>query len=234
MLTHGSLFSGIGGFDLGFERAGIKTLWQVENDPYAAAVLEKHWPEVEKYGDIREVEFVCDDPILLPEDFLANLFRMQAADLERLTRDGCGPNTPVPFAYLDRDTLSWKTLPDCLNGAGGATMYSGIWPCSGIVLNGIAYRREPLVPRNTAKEFLLLQPPQRWTAPCASTRGVSLMAKNKRHGRTIEWDLASMGEIGPENPRWREWLMGFPGAWTDLERSEMLSFRKLQNGSEGG
>ena len=57
MLTHGSLFSGIGGFDLGFERAGIKTLWQVENDPYAAAVLEKHWPNVKRYGDIKAIEW---------------------------------------------------------------------------------------------------------------------------------------------------------------------------------
>lgn len=57
MLTHGSLFSGIGGFDLGFERAGIKTVWQVENDPYAAAVLSKHWPEVTRYTDIKKVEW---------------------------------------------------------------------------------------------------------------------------------------------------------------------------------
>lgn len=55
VVTHGSLFTGIGGFDLGFERAGIKTLWQVENDKYANKVLTKHWPEVKRYGDIREV-----------------------------------------------------------------------------------------------------------------------------------------------------------------------------------
>jgi len=57
MLTHGSLFSGIGGFDLGFERAGIKTLWQVENDPYAVKVLERHWPNVKRYGDIKAIEW---------------------------------------------------------------------------------------------------------------------------------------------------------------------------------
>ena len=54
LITHGSLFAGIGGFDLGFERAGIKTVWQVEIDPFCRKVLEKHWPEVKRYGDIRD------------------------------------------------------------------------------------------------------------------------------------------------------------------------------------
>ena|SRR3990167_3545241 len=54
-LTHGSLFSGIGGFDLGFERAGFTTLWQVEIDPYCQAILEKHFPNTPRYEDIKEV-----------------------------------------------------------------------------------------------------------------------------------------------------------------------------------
>ena len=58
MLTHGSLFSGIGGFDLGFERAGFTTLWQVECDPYCLKVLEKHWPDVTRYADVRSVHGV--------------------------------------------------------------------------------------------------------------------------------------------------------------------------------
>jgi DNA (cytosine-5)-methyltransferase 1 len=52
-LTHGSLFAGIGGFDLGFERAGIKTVWQVEIDEYCRRVLEKHFPGVMRFADIR-------------------------------------------------------------------------------------------------------------------------------------------------------------------------------------
>ncbi len=52
-LLYGSLFSGIGGMDLGFDRAGMKCAWQVEIDPYARRVLEKHWPEVPKHDDIR-------------------------------------------------------------------------------------------------------------------------------------------------------------------------------------
>jgi DNA (cytosine-5)-methyltransferase 1 len=53
-LTVGSLFAGIGGFDLGLERTGgFKTVWQVEIDPYARRVLEKQWPNVLRWDDVR-------------------------------------------------------------------------------------------------------------------------------------------------------------------------------------
>jgi DNA (cytosine-5)-methyltransferase 1 len=58
-LTVGSLFAGIGGFDLGLERAGgFEIRWQVEIDEYCRRVLAKHWPSVQRYGDIREVHDV--------------------------------------------------------------------------------------------------------------------------------------------------------------------------------
>ncbi len=56
MLTHGSLFAGIGGFDLGFERAGIKTVWQVEIDPFCRKVLAKNFPEVWRRNDVRRTK----------------------------------------------------------------------------------------------------------------------------------------------------------------------------------
>jgi DNA (cytosine-5)-methyltransferase 1 len=55
MFTFGSLFSGIGGIDLGLERAGMTCKWQVEIDEYCRKVLTKHWPSVPKYGDIRTI-----------------------------------------------------------------------------------------------------------------------------------------------------------------------------------
>ena len=54
-MTFGSLFAGIGGFDLGLERAGMRCLWQVEIDPWCRVVLEKHWPEMRRYADVRDV-----------------------------------------------------------------------------------------------------------------------------------------------------------------------------------
>ena len=55
-MTFGSLFAGVGGMDLGLERAGMKCRWQVEIDPYCRKVLAKHWPNVPKFGDITKVE----------------------------------------------------------------------------------------------------------------------------------------------------------------------------------
>jgi DNA (cytosine-5)-methyltransferase 1 len=53
-LTFISLFAGIGGFDLGLERAGMKCIAQVEIDPYCRDVLAKHWPNVLRFEDVRK------------------------------------------------------------------------------------------------------------------------------------------------------------------------------------
>ena len=55
-MRFGSLFSGIGGFDLGFERAGMTCAWQCEINRDAQTVLKRHWPEVKQYGDIRALK----------------------------------------------------------------------------------------------------------------------------------------------------------------------------------
>jgi DNA (cytosine-5)-methyltransferase 1 len=47
-----SLFSGVGGFDMGLEAAGFETIFQCEWDRYCLRILDKHWPHVPKWGDV--------------------------------------------------------------------------------------------------------------------------------------------------------------------------------------
>lgn len=71
-MTFGSLFAGIGGMDLGLERAGMTCKWQVELDPFCQKVLAKHWPHVKRYGDIRTVGSELE-----PVDLIAGGFPCQ-------------------------------------------------------------------------------------------------------------------------------------------------------------
>lgn len=57
------LFSGIGGFSLGLERAGMRTVAFCEIDPEARKVLRKHWPNVPIFEDIKEVKNVAADVV---------------------------------------------------------------------------------------------------------------------------------------------------------------------------
>ena len=60
-LKFGTLFSGIGGFDLGFERAGLECAWQVEINKSCLSVLAKRWPDVLKHEDVRT--FNVEEPV---------------------------------------------------------------------------------------------------------------------------------------------------------------------------
>lgn len=72
-MTFGSLFAGIGGLDLGLGRVGMTCLWQVEIDEFCRKVLAKHWPDVERFGDVRE----CGKHNLAPVDLVCGGFPCQ-------------------------------------------------------------------------------------------------------------------------------------------------------------
>src|SRR6185503_5376133 len=112
----GSLFAGIGVFDLGLERAGFEVSWQVEIDPYCQRVLAQHWPTVPRYGDIRSIDWGAVEPV----DLLCGGFPCQdlscagkRAGIDEPDQDS-GANTSEPFAHFDPATSSWRTFQGCL------------------------------------------------------------------------------------------------------------------------
>jgi len=69
-----SLFTGVGGFDLGFDRASMNCVLQVEQDNQALEVLRKHWPDVPKMTDVRDV---TRESIIGPVDLICGGFPCQ-------------------------------------------------------------------------------------------------------------------------------------------------------------
>lgn len=79
-LRMASFFAGIGGFDLGFERAGVETVWQCEKKDFCLDILEQRWPGVPRSNDITEVM-----PNDIPDaDIWAGGFPCQDVSLARM------------------------------------------------------------------------------------------------------------------------------------------------------
>ena len=72
-MNFGSLFAGIGGIDLGLERAGMTCAWQIEIDEFCRKILNKHWPSVPKYIDVKD----CNKSNLANVDLIAGGFPCQ-------------------------------------------------------------------------------------------------------------------------------------------------------------
>lgn len=76
-LTVGSLFSGIGGLDLGLSWAGMRHKWFVEQNPDRQTVLADHWPDATIYGDIDAIDLSS----LAPVDLIVGGFPCQGFSL---------------------------------------------------------------------------------------------------------------------------------------------------------
>ena len=159
-LTFGSLFSGIGGLDLGLERSGLKCVFQVEIDSYCRAILTKHWPKVRRHGDIKT--FPKTSAKNWKADVIVGGFPCTDISVAGKrkgfatgTRDS-GRKCSECWLYYDQSLSLWRTpqgsllqfvkrvnsllLPQLVG-------YSGSYPRSATMRNTKLFRHVPLVPR---------------------------------------------------------------------------------------
>jgi len=131
-LTFGSLFSGIGGFDAGFEASGMCCLWQVEIDDACNQILERYWPDVRRYRDVREV----GGHNLETVDLICGGFPCQNLSMAGRRTGLAGKQSGLFFEFMRviaEISPSWvviENVPGLLSSGGGRDM--------GIVLGSLA------------------------------------------------------------------------------------------------
>ena len=132
---------------------------------------------------------------------------------------GYGPNLPAALASCDPENISsWKTCQRSIFG--GLEAFSGAWPRAGMMLSGIAYQLKPSAPITGGIASSALPGPNKsgqWPSPSANDwKGSSRPGQRRRQ-------LSEAPTIvgGLLNPRWVEWLQGFPDSWTELDASEI-------------
>ena len=129
MPSYGSLFAGVGGFDMGFDRAGYDCRFQVEWDKNCQNILNRHWPEVPKWWDVSEV----NGAELPPVDVL--IFGSPCQDLsvagKRAGLDGARSGLFYEAMRIVREmrdatgdtfprVVVWENVVGALNSNGGA------------------------------------------------------------------------------------------------------------------
>jgi DNA (cytosine-5)-methyltransferase 1 len=130
-MKYGSLFTGIGGFDLAFDRAGMECSWQVEKDKFCRQVLQKHWPIVERFEDVKEV----GKGNLSPVDLICGGFPCQNLSVVGRREGLAGKQSGLWFEYLrilDEMRPRWvviENVPGLLSSNDGrdfATILQGL------------------------------------------------------------------------------------------------------------
>jgi DNA (cytosine-5)-methyltransferase 1 len=225
-VTFGSLFSGVGGIDFGLARAGLECRWQAETDGFAAAILAKHWPDVRRYSDVKEirpeelepVDLVCGGPPCGPHSTAAAT-RRRGIDDERWL----WPEFARIIRGLRPRWVFIENVPGILSVNGGEAFGEILLD---LALGGYAVEWTTLpasavgAPHLRRRVFIVAHLPdsagRRWRLGTCRGRGKPEETEGTRIFGLIsseERRAMAAGNGGKLNPTWVSWLMGFPLDW---------------------
>ncbi len=205
------------------EWAGFETVGQCEFGDYPTKVLEKHWPDVPRWRDVRDVtaesirEKCAEEITLLSGGFpcqphsLAGERRASSDDRDlwgelariigKLSQDGFWVKTYQGYCQVSLD--------------GSLEKFSETWPRWGIASDGEVFEPHGLEPCIDESEYLLLP-----TLMAAESKGTSRKRYNgsplAHYNRVAERIRTGLNCPTYLNPNYGEVLMGFPVGWTDL------------------
>ena len=198
-MTHGSLFSGIGGFEWGAKYAGIETIWSCEIAKFQRKVLSKNFPNVKQYEDIRDVVF--------PKyaDIVSGGFPCQDISIAGKGKGIKGERSGLWQLSLFEDSKPcYVTLPK-----------------RGIMLNGDVYQIRSLDSHTKEKGSILLPTPTKTNDKRGGYKDAEkLRAYLSKHQNCTVDILSLKGFTKCQILKLLESMMGFPIGATELVLSE--------------
>lgn len=214
-LTHGSLFAGIGGIDIGFMLEGFETKWYIEKDRYARQILKRLTLQ-----NLKDLSYCLVDSHVKTSHLPEN-----SKEVLKAPEVVYGKSSQELLGFFDQNGSLLKTHQSLFGS--DLIKCSSTLPTSGIMLNGRVYRHPPWELHTSERDVLSLHGVR---YPTMTTTGMG--GSNQRKAM-----LESGGELremayGLINPEFAEWLMGFPIGWTGLDVLETQSFRSSRDYSQ--
>jgi len=218
-MTHGSLFSGIGGFEEGAELSGIETLWNCEYEPFQRKILKQHYPNSIQYEDVRTMQgqrYV---------DIISGGFPCQDISVAgkgvgiKGQRSGLWSEMYRILGGVDQNTQSLKTAQCSLfEDSSGSYM---TFPKSGMMLNGSVYQTPALDSLTKGRGFTLLPTPTKSESK-ATYANMEPLTRYLKSGHQIRLAdiLCQKGFTKCQRVMLLETVMGFQIGHTELEVSE--------------
>jgi DNA (cytosine-5)-methyltransferase 1 len=254
-LTFGSLFAGVGGFDLGFERAGLCCRWQVELDPACRAVLARHWPGVTRFTDVREV----GKHNLPPVAVIVGGFPCQDLSVAGKRQGLLGDRSSLFYEMtriaheLRPRLLVWENVPGLLTSDGGRDFarvllelgrvgFHGGWSGLDARYFGLAQRRRRLfgvfargdTPAGRCAEILALRERRPWHLAARGQAGAAVASslRSRSHGPGV--NPPGRGGEDDHNLIVARTVTGQEGKRLDGDPSNFVAFAFQERGREGG